>query len=120
MNVNDDIPELVPPMDEETEGVLFSQPQNAQKASKRQWGLLESVLMEHNAAAQKDQKGQQRSSQRAGAAAAVSQPAQGSFMYVIIVFAIMFGVCGLLVKKLMSIESNARDARAPKEKKKKK
>merc|ERR1712007_150368 len=92
------------PMEEGTEQHLFKVPQgpqSVQKASKRQWSLLEAVLVEQQAAGDPRLQGNGKTSssyskQQAHRAPPAESPGGSQYMYVLGVLGLIFGVCALL------------------------
>jgi len=126
MNIDADMPEAKEEsaMDEHTEQHLFSVPQgpqSVQKASKRQWSLLESVLVEQQATGDPrlNQGGGGASQQQARRAPAEPPPGGANYLYLLGVLGVFFGVCALLVMKLKSYETSNEKVKKEKKDKKK-
>lgn len=105
----------------ELEQDLFSQrtdrPQQVHQASRRQWQLLESVLMEQQK--QQDPRG---ASEGAGARSSGSVPLSGlsgqsQFLYIFVVFGIVFGLGFIALFRLIQHEKTGRDKSSKSQKK---
>lgn len=104
MNIDGDGVRKVTPSDTQSlENDIFGQrsdrPQQVNQASRRQWQLLESIIKE-----QQERAGSSSSSPMGSA----GPPAggQGSFTYVLVVFAVLFGLGALVVLKLVRADQS--------------
>lgn len=123
MNIS---PELVmsagADLSDQDEAMVFN-PTNVQHASKRQWDLLQAVIVEENqkakakvAAQQQSARQQKPPAQKKAEAPSVSAPSAGyspgsQWMYVLIVFGMLFGFGFLGIARLMKSEQDVQNAK---------